>query len=107
MPCDPRHRTLAVSSKLMISSISCHFRALGLTIFGSREDFVALCPPLLDSSGVDKTSVFRAFLAVFMGYSPRFLGPERIALPCNPRYTTLAASTKLVFSSISCRFRGL
>ena len=28
-------------------------------------------------------------------------------MPCHPRYMTLEASTKLVISAISCRFRGL
>ena len=54
-----------------------------------------------------KNRDFWAFLAVFVGYSPRFLGPGRISMPCDPGYTTLAASSKLVISGISGRFRGL
>ena len=48
-----------------------------------------------------------AFLAVFVGYSPRFLGPGRISMPRDPRYMTRAASSKLVILGISCRFHGL
>ena len=51
--------------------------------------------------------VIRAFLAIFMGYSPRFLGPERISMPRDPRNMTLVASSKLVISRISGRFHGL
>ena len=51
--------------------------------------------------------VIWAFLAVSLGYSPRFLGPGRISMPHDPRYMTLAASSKLVISAISGRFRGL
>ena len=48
-----------------------------------------------------------AFLAVFVGYSPRFFGPERISMPRDSRYMTLLASSKLMISGISGRFRGL
>ena len=51
--------------------------------------------------------VIWSFLAVFVGYSPRFLGPGRISMPREPRYMTLAASSKLVISSISGNFRGI
>ena len=51
--------------------------------------------------------VIRAFLAVFVGYNPRFSGPRRISWPRDPRYMTLAASSKLVISSIFGHFRGL
>ena len=51
--------------------------------------------------------VIRAFLAVFMDYSPRLSGPGRISMPRDPRYTTLEASSKLAISRISGRFHGL
>ena len=51
--------------------------------------------------------VISDFLAVFLGYSPRFSGPGRISTPHDPRYMTLLTSSKLVISGFSGRFRGL
>ena len=42
MPRDPRYKTLAASSKLVLSGISGRFRGLQSTFFGSREDFDGL-----------------------------------------------------------------
>ena len=53
-----------------------------------------------------QNSLFRAFLAVFVGYSPRFLGPERISMPRDTRDTTVVAFSKLMISDISGRFVG-
>ena len=61
MPRDPLYRTLAASSKLVISSIPGHFRGLQSTVFGSREDFDAPSPPVHDSSGIIKTRDFEHF----------------------------------------------
>ena len=58
MPCYPRYTILAASSKLVISGISGRFRGLQSMIFGSREDFDALCPPVPVSSGIIKTRDF-------------------------------------------------
>ena len=41
MPSDPRYKTLATSSKLVLSGISVRFRELQSTFLGSREDFDA------------------------------------------------------------------
>ena len=64
-------------------------------------------PPVHDSSGIIKNHDFAHFLSVFVGCSPQFLGPGRISMPRDPRYMTLAASSKLVISRISGRFHGL
>ena len=39
----PRYTTLAASSKLMISSMSGHFRGLQSPVFGSREKTLLTC----------------------------------------------------------------
>ena len=51
--------------------------------------------------------VISAFLAIFVGPSPRFSGPGWISMTCYLRYTTLATSLKLEISGISGRIRGL
>ena len=50
--------------------------------------------------------VIRAFLVVFVVYSPRFSGPGRISMPRDPLYTTLAASSKLVIRAFLAIFVG-
>jgi hypothetical protein len=42
-----------------------------------------------------------------VGYSPRFFGSGSISMPRDPRYMTLAASSKLVISGLFGLFRGL
>ena len=63
--------------------------------------------PEHDPSSIVKTRDFVHFLAVFVGYSPRFSGSGRSSMPCEPRYMTLAASSKNVISVIFGHFRGL
>ena len=65
------------------------------------------CDPRYTTLAVRQNSCFRVFLAVFVAYSPGFSGPGRISMASDPRYTTQAVPSKLVFSGISGRFRGL
>ena len=64
------------------------------------------CDPRYTTLAASPKLVIRAFLAIFVGYGPRFLGTERISMPCDPRYTTLAVDPKLVISAICGHFLG-
>ena len=64
------------------------------------------CDPVYTTLAGSVKLVLRAFLAVFVGYNPRFSGPGRISMPYDPRYTNLEASAKLVFWPFMAVFVG-
>ena len=63
--------------------------------------------PVTRLSRHQQNSLFRSFLAVFVGYNPRFVVPGGFRFTVTPHCTTIEASAKCVISTIFGRFRGL
>ena len=57
--------------------------------------------------GRRQNSSIWSFRAVFMGYSTHFLAPGAISMACDPGYTKIGTSSKLVDLVISGRINGL
>ena len=64
-------------------------------------------PPVHDSSGVIKTCDFAHFWPFSWAIVHGFRVPGGFRCPMTLRYTTLAASSKIMISHISVRFCGL
>ena len=77
---------------------------VGSHSFLLRRRFQRLVTPSTRKLGRRQNSSIWSFLAVFMGYSTQFLALWTISTACNPGYTKIGTSSKLVDLVISGRF---